>query len=324
MVTDVLKVPGNYVVNAESGTITLNSPLTILNGNLTVQGATTTIESINASVKDNIIILNAGETNPYVSAGTAGFLIARGNSNAASSAASLIYDDTITNTFSGNNLQGVWNFGNSVNSLGYVINVGAITVPASYTELTFFGSVNPSSVLSVSGTTDYELQVTDPDHIPNKAYVDALLANTEFSNVLKVGNSTIKINDNSISTSSVYYNATNRIIASLGTGTNDVVLLLTGSTAQFKGITLDNNRVRVTNTATNINLSLEAGPGGIVNMTSGFRFRQSSSVAPAADYTTIYSTSTVGGGGTGLYYANTTQTDELVSRRRSIIYGIIF
>jgi hypothetical protein len=59
-------------------------------------------------------------------------------------------------------------------------------------------------------------------------------------------------------------------------------------------------------------------------MNGNFRFQQTSAIASTASYTGIYSTSTVGGGGTGLYFVNTNNTDELVSRRRSIVYSIIF
>jgi hypothetical protein len=38
----------------------------------------------------------------------------------------------------------------------------------------------------------------------------------------------------------------------------------------------------------------------------------------------LYSTATISGGGTGVYFINGNTQDELVSRRRSIIYGIIF
>jgi hypothetical protein len=328
MVTDVLRVPGNYKIDAPHGSaiegnpgILLNSPLTVVSGNLIVQGVTTQIESQNATIKDNIIILNSGETNNYVSLGTAGFLVARGNSDSPLAAAALTYDDTPTNVFAGQSLRGVWSFGSSLNTYGYVAQMAAITIPSSFNTLTFFSSVNPNAVLSVKGTVNYKDHVLDPDHIPNKAYVDTLLANTEFANKLLVGSSFVEINDDSISTSSVYFSNTNTIKAALG-GT--VVFQLVGNAAQFSGLTISNNRLQIRNTLTNVNLSLEPGPNGIVNITSGFRIQKTPAISSQAGYTAIYSTSTVGGGGTGLYYVNTAQTDELVSRRRSIIYGIIF
>jgi len=324
MTTDVLKVPGNYIVNASNGSIRLDSTSTVVTGNLTVLGATTTIESTQATVKDNILILNSGETNPYVSLGTAGILIGRGNSDSPVSAASLIYDDTVTNSFSGQNLQGVWNFGSNLNTLGYVVNLAAITMPSAFNTLTFFSSVNPNAVLSVKGTVDYENNVIDPDHIPNKAYVDSLLASTVFAQKLQVGNTYIELTDNSVPLSNDYYGPTNKITMAVGATANDVVLVIDSGSAQFEGLELINNRIQVRNTVTNVNLSLEPGIGGVVVMSTGFRVNQTPAVASTAGYTAIYSTSTVGGGGTGLHYVSPTDTDELVSRRRSIVYSIIF
>lgn len=56
--------------------VTLSS-LTV-NGNLAVNGTTTTVNSADLTVKDNMITLNSGETGEGVSKGTAGIEIARG------------------------------------------------------------------------------------------------------------------------------------------------------------------------------------------------------------------------------------------------------
>jgi hypothetical protein len=50
----------------------------ILAGDLTVQGTTTMIETTNLEIKDNIIVLNKGDTGAGVSLGTAGIEIVRG------------------------------------------------------------------------------------------------------------------------------------------------------------------------------------------------------------------------------------------------------
>ena len=51
----------------------------IVSGDLTVQGTTTTIDTTNTEIKDNIILLNNGEVGAGVTAGTAGFEIDRGS-----------------------------------------------------------------------------------------------------------------------------------------------------------------------------------------------------------------------------------------------------
>ena len=83
-----LKTDGDYTVKTgDPGKIILDPGSTgyvEVNGNLTVKGVTTTIESTVASINDNIIILNAGETSGSVSLGSAGIQIDRTVTDGAS------------------------------------------------------------------------------------------------------------------------------------------------------------------------------------------------------------------------------------------------
>ena len=88
MTTEILSVPGTYILRANGGVITLTpqfatvNSLTnrttysqgtvVINGNLDVKGTQTNIESVNASIKDNTIVLNSGELNNFVTLGTSG------------------------------------------------------------------------------------------------------------------------------------------------------------------------------------------------------------------------------------------------------------
>tara|TARA_B110000977_G_C11051875_1_gene482638 strand:+ start:348 stop:980 length:633 start_codon:yes stop_codon:yes gene_type:complete len=51
---------------------------------------------------------------------------------------------------------------------------------------------------------------------------------------------------------------------------------------------------------------------------------QGSAPSATAGYNKLYSSSTQGGGGTGLYFVNSTTTDELASRTKAIVYSLIF
>ena len=51
---------------------------------------------------------------------------------------------------------------------------------------------------------------------------------------------------------------------------------------------------------------------------------QGSAPSATAGYNKLYSSATQGGGGTGLYYVNSTTSDELVSRTKAIVYSLIF
>ena len=57
---------------------TIDTTDVIITGNLTVQGSQTAIETTNTVLKDNIILLNDGESGAGVTLGTAGVLIDRG------------------------------------------------------------------------------------------------------------------------------------------------------------------------------------------------------------------------------------------------------
>lgn len=89
-VTSTLDVTGHTNVSTinSSGAATLDSlsvtnnldvlGSTVIYGNLTVQGTTTSVESTNTEITDNIITLNNGETGAGVTAGYSGILVDRG------------------------------------------------------------------------------------------------------------------------------------------------------------------------------------------------------------------------------------------------------
>ena len=60
---------------------TISAPSVIIDGNLTISGSTTSVETTNSTIKDNIIVLNNGEVGAGVAggAGTAGIQIDRGS-----------------------------------------------------------------------------------------------------------------------------------------------------------------------------------------------------------------------------------------------------
>lgn len=324
---EILRVPGNYTIQSKNGQITLDTTAVQINGNLTVIGTQTNIQTTNSTIKDNLIVLNSGETNanPFgqVTLGTAGIKIARGNNDDDNLAAFFIYDDSFTFSPSWIDVTstGTWKLYSGNNTIGQFFQTGGFTVPQAINTLTIFGSYNPYGVISVQGTIDYENQVLHDDHIPNKKYVDSLSASTEFAKKLIVGFSAVELNDNTVSTSSVYYSATPKLKATLGTNTN-IVFQLQGTAAQFYGVTITDNTISSRNTNTDVIISPNGS--GIVQLEGPLRIEKSTAITSTASFTGIYSTSTVGGGGTGLYFVNTANTDELVSRRRSIIYGIIF
>lgn len=338
MSTDVLKVSGDYLVDAKNGNITLNvtnpstshtGTVTIV-GNLDVIGQTTQIEAQDSRIKDNIIVLNSGEVNEYVTLGTSGILIARGHSDTLPTAATLLYNDDSYWNVASVPTRGVFEFNSA--SVGSAIRANAIRIDisAGNSTLNIFGDDNPAGVINVLGTEDYETRVLHDDDIPNKKYVDsAVYFGTDIAKRIQVGNTFLRIADDSVAPDDPFFGGSSKIWAAINTSTN-VVFRLEGTEAQIQGITIDNSVIGVNTPATDLILQVQTGTNVVtgtasVAIDSPLKLKAyPHNITPENFNTTIYNSGTPGGGGTGIYYVNTTSSDELVSRRKAIIYGIIF
>jgi hypothetical protein len=327
MTTDVLRLPGDYRIEAKSSSstsVTIDSPTTIINGNLNVIGTVTNIVTTNTNISDNILTLNSGETNPYVTRDVSGILIARGNNDNPNSAATLLYNDNTSSggawTIGTDTTRGIFEF--TVENKTSAIRANAIRIGNNVNKLNFLGE-NSTATLSVSGTYNYEDYVLDDDDIPNLKYVrDYLNINqVEFAKKLRLGTAAIELNSDAVLITDPYYAPFDRMLFSLATSTN-IVLKLEGTQAIFHGITLNNNSISATTPGSNIVLDAVGSGAVIVNNSLGLL--NISQPSPQVGITKIYTSSAVGGGGTGINYINTNDADELVSRRRAIVYGIIF
>lgn len=76
----VKNVSGPYVIHTinSSDPIVLDADNVIIKGCLQISGSTTTINSTNTEISDNIIVLNKGESGTGVTLGTAGIFVDRG------------------------------------------------------------------------------------------------------------------------------------------------------------------------------------------------------------------------------------------------------
>ena len=88
---------GDYTVSVQSGgVITLNTGAETgyvkITGDLVVEGDTTTVQSENLKVKDNIIELNDGETGSGITLNTAGIKIDRGTQTDVN----ILFDEALT------------------------------------------------------------------------------------------------------------------------------------------------------------------------------------------------------------------------------------
>ena len=136
-----------------------------------------TVNTQSSNVLARFLTINASETSDHVSGGTgtgfwqtAGLVIYRGTGNSAL----MGYDDLYTIDNGLSTQQGI--FAMLVGSLTTATSSGLLinnirTTPG-INELNIFGANNPGAVITVKGTSNYEDQITDDDHIPNKRYVD--------------------------------------------------------------------------------------------------------------------------------------------------------
>jgi hypothetical protein len=168
---------GDYKITVQNGgQITLDTGeeegTVVITGNLTVQGTTTTVETANMTIEDNIIVLNQGEAGAGITdpSNSSGIEIDRGSLLNAL----FVYDDNLTDAINGGGLFALRLDNGTVSGL----RTNHISTAGSDLHLINAGT----GVITVSGTTNYEAQVTDDDDITNKRYVDDAIS-TAFATV---------------------------------------------------------------------------------------------------------------------------------------------
>lgn len=87
---EIVALGASSTDSAADGTITLR-PNVVITGDLTVQGATTSVNTTNTEIKDRIVTLNKGETGAGVTLDTSGIEIDRGTEDNAF----LVFDEAV-------------------------------------------------------------------------------------------------------------------------------------------------------------------------------------------------------------------------------------
>jgi hypothetical protein len=333
MSIDVIRYSGDLKIAVRnSGTITLDTGVSVgkvvITGNLDVLGTQTNITSTNTNILDNIVVLNAGETNNYVTLGQAGIAIDRGNNASSTSSATLLYDDSIswrsktTSTFT----RGVWVFKSAGIRNG--IEVGAVRFGSSSTVelgLSAGGAVSVKT-FGVAGTA-YAARIIDDDDIPNKWYVDNTplrgTATTALSALeIRQGNTWVEANDDSVTGNP----------SNVTTFIDGVTTMIVRSNSVIAaGVAIIGNTIRpLTN---NTNLTLQTQGTGTVVVNNGISIGVSST-APLAEQgvVKVYTTSTPGAGSSGIMFTGidnrnippTPIRGELISARKALVFSIIF
>jgi len=310
---------GNYSLAVQSGgTITLSTGFqqgnVIVTGDLTVQGSTTTVTSQNLDIKDNILTLNSGETGAGITLNDSGLEMDRGTFVNAlfTFNENITWSDPVTDTTktggfvfkdANNALIGIRT--NNINTGGgdlYLINSGTGTV-------------------SVTGTINYETNVTDDDDLTNKKYVDDAIT-TAFGTVnistIGAGNvgtqTAIAISDVDVSgnPSFINFNIDGTVNAKLYEDRFEL------PEVRIVGSILET-------TVSNQDLVISSPGTGVVQVDDTLHIRQAVSVpSQPADGNKLYM-QTESYGQTGMFFVNAQGTrDELISKNRSILYSMLF
>ena len=343
----VLKVEnGNYTVKVESGReIILDTArgatsggkpagTVVIRGSLEVEGATTTVESTDTFVQDNIITLNSGETGVGISAlknYQSGIEVDRGSA----ATARIVFDENINWTLGGNSGVGTWKLENTADGL-IPLHTNGIKADG-----TLFVDVG-NGVISVTNTNDYEKKVftynnsgvieeafagagviVDDDHIPNaKAIQDFFVYSlnslgtsiiTDFDTVVAArdidttGNeSQVNIRVDNLPTANFY---TDRVeFESIGFLKNKITLLDSNEDLIIDAPGTGNVVIRDT-------LQLTETPGVDDVLLDPTVPSDGVKLYAKTEYT----------GNTGIYFVNKSNTrDELISKNRAVVYSMIF
>ena len=229
----------------------ISSPSIVLDGNLTVTGSTTSVETVNSTVKDAIITLNQGEVGAGVTSGTSGIEVDRGSSNSSS--------------FTFNETADVWE----------------AKIGSSYAVLRAATPV-------------------DDNDVATKAFITQSVVS-----VSPGGNTT-----------SIQYNDG----ATFG-GSNDLVW--NGSAVIIgQNIILGNTGIGVL--PSDSNLEIAANGTGKIYFKNVLRLDNVLSDPTSDAGSNVLFVKTPGNAGSGVYYTNTSSADELVSRTKAILFGLIF
>lgn len=357
----VVQVNGDYEIKALSnsttpgvfGTITLNTGEGVgevrVTGNLVVDGSTLTVSAENLQVQDNIILLNfpeaegaAGVTLTY-----SGIEIERGSL----SRAAFIFDETIDAWIIAQGTEGNYRFKDESDNVLSKLKVSEILTDSNTNsgDLTLIGS--GIGVVSVLGTTDYELQVTEDDDIPNKKYVDDAIQNSPTFQI-RSDNTRVVIRDAETTPNTAETGGSLRFWADV-TGQSPfavtesaVGLLVDGSiSAEFyqtraeifglaifsedptnpEGIGIPNTVV-LQAMGSSGNIKLETTDTGKVELTYALQMNHVTTDDPGSvlGATVLYGKN-LGAGGTGLYFTDPNdRNDELISKSKALLLSMIF
>lgn len=312
----------DYRVKVQSGgTITLDvgvSPgVVVITGDLNVKGTTTTVESTNTTIKDNIITVNYGETNDYVTLGTAGLRIDRGDAQnpGNNNDALLIFDESVDHydPIALTSIPGTFVIKTADDTLS---GMQVASISTGNNDLVF-DMQNGAYKIRIANSVGYEAYVTDDNDIPNKKWIEDYVAATggyadvdNFHYLLAPFQTRGQAYNNNIQFT--------------------VMNALRAQITQY-GLNIDSTNIyqneikTITGSSNNLLLSADTN---IVEMDAVFQLNDTglspTAITGKTKIYTVDSDSNIHTGRTGIFFTNLGNSDELVSKNRSLLFSMLF
>ena len=308
----------DYIIQAQNGgniVLDIGSTGTVtVTGNLTVVGNSTSINTQNLSVTDNIIVVNNGESGAGVSLGQAGIEVARGSLSDA-----LIlwnesvnhYDPILSSNVAGTFVLSLKN--------GGLTGLQTSTIVNGVSNL-IFDMQNSNYVLSVANSSNYSQNVVNSNDIPNRKFVTdyvsasggtANTSNIHYPLVLNGGQPNSSVTTSLTAIDFVINSALKMEVSASGVKVNNI--LLSGDTITDTGV--NNLLLSASNNSVEV--------GAVLNLDNVETLTGSYTVSAFSGTNRIYSSATAGPGRTGIFFSNTNNADELMSRRRATLLSIL-
>jgi len=336
-------VDGNYkIVTKSNGEIWLDTGVlqgtVYITGNLDVKGTTTTVESTVVTIKDNVIILNQGETGNGISptvGGQSGISIDRGNY----ADVRILFDENVSHYNGVTNPSGTFTF---TDDTGALKGIQTASIRTSGNNNLYLLNNSSNGWVSVAQANNYERHVldytnydlatgpivltSDPNAIPNTQalydYVDSAFTYF-FQNHIGEGDTTVYTYDSSEG------NAPSRIEFKVDNFQHGLFNSdgLTVSTLTVDSVRINDNTISTN--VSNANLILDPNGTGVIQTEALIQIQeQLSDPSLTTNYSKIYPKDPGTGIGTpgksGIYFVNSLTSDELVAKNRALLFSILF
>lgn len=351
----ILRVGDNtYKVKVDSsGTITLdtgeNTGQVIVTGNLIVQGNTTTVNTTNLDIEDNIITLNKGETGAGVTdfPRRSGIEIDRGTLPNAQ----FLFDEDVewieSNATSFQNNYGAFTTRLEDNSIGALRTRSIVTgdkdinlnlLGPSPTSLEEGPGISGTAVVTIFGVDDYDNRIQNLISLaPGQIVPSAEQLKRYNSAIPSVGwiGTRLETFFETNPPEFIRRQQTDSILRIFDTASGDPesklsLTLDNVNIAEWRLTRFDLQELRFSSTKIEskplgVDLILKSGGTGVVAIEDSLKLKLVTSEPSSSLNSVVLYNGQEKYGGTGVYFVNSESTrDELVSRRKALAYSMIF